>query len=155
MGCNSSSNANVKGRADNKEMPEDARAFLKMVDEGQPVAQRILQEWTTFANAQEKRKGNATGSVNTYKIGVGSEEAWTTNSGQNGVTHKSVDEIGQSFLHYLRNDLCERKWGGDFTYSVAGVALQGFIHVVASVDGGDEGVGQGSFDVKLHYHTPA
>ena len=76
-------------------------------------------------------------------------ELWATLDPSESVTHASVDEVGQFFLHYLRNDLVSRDWGGDFSFSVQGLARQGTLRVMAEVYVAKKAV----FDLKLHYHA--
>eukprot|EP00758_Cryptobia_borreli_P001887 Tbor_TRINITY_DN2613_c0_g1::TRINITY_DN2613_c0_g1_i1::g.17916::m.17916 len=176
MGCTNSTDAN--GRTQDKlvhrSIPEEAVAFLALVNAHHPVARYIHTEWITFAKTLEKRikerrgKGVLTSSsIDPYNLDVGGEgdPKWATQCPEAGVTHEVVDNTGQQFLHYLRHDLTDRDWGATFGYSVAGVVAQGYITTDIAVDvggsAGDKGEGAPCDDellshlrITLHYHTP-
>eukprot|EP00742_Colponemidia_sp_Colp-10_P025766 GILJ01031334.1.p1 GENE.GILJ01031334.1~~GILJ01031334.1.p1 ORF type:complete len:111 (-),score=9.24 GILJ01031334.1:132-440(-) len=82
------------------------------------------------------------------------QEVWATAPNDRKVTHKDVDEVGQYFLHYLRHELCTLGWGGNFSYSVAGVQTQGFTQISAEVDTNSTPPREVcTLSLKLHYHT--
>lgn len=146
MGCSSTKEKTVANVSDNA--PPEAQRFMALVKGGNPVAIRILQEWEVFVALQSNP--NAAN----YNHFVGLErEVWATTVNDRKVSHKDVDEVGQYFLHFLRHELCRFGWGGNFSYSVAGVQQQGFTHISAEVDTNQPGRDVCALSLKLHYHT--
>ena len=116
MGCQSSKTKNQNANA----LPEDAAAFMKLVNtDGHPVARRVLEEWSILVDAKQRSISQGNNDPMTA-LQDRPNELWATTTAADGVTHESVDEVGKSFLKYLKNDLLLRKWAGTFDYAVAG-----------------------------------
>lgn len=150
MGCNSSK---TKGNQ-NAGVPEDAAAFMKLVNtDGHPVARRVLEEWSILVDAKQRSISQGSNDPMT-ELQNRPNELWATANAEEGVTHESVDEVGKSFLKYLKNDLLLRKWAGTFDYAVAGVVDRGYLRVTARLHM-QEGEPEHVWEVRVHYHHSA
>lgn len=155
MGCKSSKQ--TKQNSENaKGTSAEAAKFLQLVNDScHPVARKTLEEWGIFVDAHTRRRddNDLTGM---QRLTQRPSEMWATTQQEEGVTHQSVDEVGQAFLQYLRNDLTLRSWGGEFDYSVAGVATQGYLRIAAKIDMGAHSEApsdEHAWEIRIHYHS--
>ncbi|CCW59902.1 unnamed protein product [Phytomonas sp. EM1] len=149
MGCNASK---TKNRAVEEHLNDKANTFLSLVNvQKSPVARELLQAWTHFVDVQNRK---IAGGKNAESPGATAPaEVWATTE-NNPLTHHSVDQVGKAFLEYIKNDLSQRGWGGNFDYKVVGVATQGFLRASANIDTGHpERPEEVSWAVKIHYHS--
>ena len=120
-----------------KEQPQqvvskEADEFYKLATtERHPVAQKLLEEWVQFMDAQARLNAGDPTAAKAYSNRP--KEVWADTSNR-PVTHRSVDYVGKMFLEYVKRDLSQRGWGGNFDYKVAGVAKQGFLKANANVE---------------------
>ena len=148
MGCQSSKTKNQNANA----LPEDAAAFMRLVNtDGHPVARRVLEEWSILVDAKQRSISQGNNDPMTA-LQDRPNELWATTTAADGVTHESVDEVGKSFLKYLKNDLLLRKWAGTFDYAVAGVVDRGYLRVTARLHM-QEGEPEHVWEVRVHYHN--
>eukprot|EP00796_Vickermania_ingenoplastis_P004899 gene4899-3511_t len=135
MGCDNSKT---------KTNPEDfysTKEFEDLVDVAKhPVAIKLKEEWTLFANAYSSNTGNPADDGDAslrrdalQRLSEQPEEVWADTE-RNPVTHASVDQVGKAFLNYVRVQLLILGWGGNFDYKVVGVVNQGFIKASAELD---------------------
>ncbi|EPY26645.1 hypothetical protein STCU_01675 [Strigomonas culicis] len=148
MGCQESK---TKGGS-NAPSPGLSFEFLNLANkEHHPVAQKLLEEWTMFVDAQEKRNRGNTAAAREYHRRP--HEIWADTEAQ-PVSHRSVDYVGKMFLEYIKLDLSKRGWGGNFDYKVAGVPQQGFLKANANVDTVYSDVtDEVQWEIKIHYHS--
>ena len=154
MGCRGSKDA-TKQPKEGALSPEAARFMSLVNDECHAVARKTLEEWSVFVDAHTRRRlhGDTSG---VEALAKRSLEMWATASESEAVTHPSVDTVGQSFLQYLRNDLTLRSWGGEFDYSVAGVATQGYLRITAKIEMGaldNAPSDEHAWEIRIHYHS--
>ncbi|CCW67128.1 unnamed protein product [Phytomonas sp. Hart1] len=148
MGC---SGSKTKNRAAEEHLNSKTNTFLNLVnDQKSPVACELFQAWTHFVETQNRKLAGA-------KVpdcpGVSNPtEVWATTE-NNLLTHHSVDQVGKAFLEYVKNDLSQRGWGGNFDYKVVGVATQGFLRASANIDTGYPERSEVIWAVKIHYHS--
>ncbi|CAD2214081.1 hypothetical protein AGDE_11227 [Angomonas deanei] len=155
MGCKSTKtkDSHTGGGAGGKASPQnESSEFLILANKQQhPVAKKLLEEWTTFAVVQEKRHAGDQAAVQAYQ--QRSKDVWADTENQ-PVTHRSVDYVGKVFLEYIRADLLERGWGGNFDYKVAGVTTQGFLKANVNVDTAfSDEPEEVEWEIKIHYHS--
>lgn len=148
MGCNGSKTKQGSGNVVNS----DAEEFYNLATRScHPVAKTLLAEWTQFVDAEVRRSAGDRGPVAAYQRRP--KEMWADTEDR-PVTHRSVDYVGKMFLEYIKRDLSQRGWGGNFDYKVAGVAKQGFLKANANIDTGNSDVPQeASWEVKIHYFS--
>ncbi|KAG5489884.1 hypothetical protein JKF63_00001 [Porcisia hertigi] len=119
--------------------------------ERHPVGQKLLEEWVQFVDAQARRDAGDPTAALAYENRP--KEIWADTAG-NQVTHRSVDYVGKMFLEYIKRDLSQRGWGGNFDYRVAGVAKQGFLKAKANIDTGSSDVAEEVlWEIKVHYDS--
>lgn len=151
MGCQ---NAKAKQTNPSAQGPttSDAAEFLRLCQkERHPVAQCLMDEWTVFVNAQVRKNAGDPSAAAAYEARP--KEVWADTE-TNPVTHRSVDYVGKMFLEYIKSDLSQRGWGGNFDYKVAGVAQQGFLKANANVDTASSDVpDEVCWEIKIHYHS--
>lgn len=150
MGCDASKTKETKGTP--AAMNNEASEFLSLAkSQHHPVAEKLLEEWTLLVDAESRRNAGdsrgARAAVNRPK------EIWADTE-HNPVSHRSVDNVGKLFLEYIKADLSQRGWGGNFDYKVAGVAKQGFLKANATIDTSTTGEpNEVAWEVKIHYHS--
>lgn len=150
MGCKSST---TKGpRNQRSSISNEAVEFLDLAQKQEnPVAMRLLDEWQVFVDAQVKRNAGDLSAARAYASRP--REVWA-NTEHNPLTHRSVDYVGKVFLEYIKSDLSQRGWGGNFDYKVAGVPKQGFLKANANVDTAcTEEPEEVTWEVKIHYYS--
>jgi hypothetical protein len=156
MGCRGSKEPKQNQDASKNGTSAEAANFLRMVNEAcHPVARKTLEEWGIFVDAHSRRR-DAYDHSGVARLAQRPNEMWATTQQEEGVTHQSVDDVGQAFLQYLRNDLTLRGWGGEFDYSVAGVATQGYLRIAAKIDMGalrDMPTDEYTWEIRIHYHS--
>ncbi|RNE95616.1 hypothetical protein TraAM80_10166 [Trypanosoma rangeli] len=145
MGCTNTKEKRSGGfRGENEPGGAGAGEFSTLAKEN-PVAAALEEEWSDFVRSLSFSASSET-----------RREVWA-NTANNPLTHRSVDKVGKLFLVCVRNDLTLREWGGNFDYTVVGLANQGFLRATATVDAGS-GTGQSKgavWEVKVHYHSTA
>ncbi|RNE98510.1 hypothetical protein TraAM80_08738 [Trypanosoma rangeli] len=143
MGCTSTKEKRSGGfRGGDESGGAGAGEFSSLAKEN-PVAATLKEEWSDFVR-----------SLSVSAFSEARREVWA-NTASSPLTHRSVDKVGKLFLVYVRNDLTLREWGGNFDYTVVGLANQGFLRATATVDAGG-GTGQSKeavWEVKVHYHS--
>lgn len=151
MGCTNSS--------EQKELKGSIASFDHLVySVKHPVAIKLKEEWTLFANAYQSAGNHLSESQRAEalrRLETQPQEVWA-NTASNAVTHSSVDEVGKCFLLYLRAQLVILGWGGNFDYKVVGIATQGFIAANAEVDVTDndnESPVIRYWNKKIHYYS--
>lgn len=150
MGCKNSTTKSPQNKQASGN--NEAAEFLNLANsQHHPVAVKLLEEWSAFVNTQVKKNAGDMSAVQAYAARP--REVWADTE-QNPVTHRSVDYVGKMFLEYIKNDLSQRGWGGNFDYKVAGVPKQGFLKANANVDTActDEPE-EVAWEVKIHYHS--
>lgn len=148
MGCNSSKTKAPPANVANKEADE----FYKLATaERHPVAQKLLEGWVQFVDAQMRRNAGDPTAAQAYANRP--KEVWADTANR-PVTHRSVDYVGKMFLGYIKHDLAQRGWGGNFDYKVAGVAKQGFLKANANIDASNSDVPEEvAWEIKIHYDS--
>lgn len=148
MGCNNSKAKGIKADTSTNE----AAQFLDLANnQRHPVAQKLLNEWTLFVDAQVKRSAGDHAAVAAFEARP--KEIWADTEAR-PVTHRSADQVGKTFLQYIKSDLSQRGWGGNFDYKVAGVANQGFLKANANIDTASSATAEDIvWETKIHYHS--
>jgi hypothetical protein len=146
MGCKGSKTNKPAGA-----FPPEAAAFMRLVNDAHhPVARKILEEWSIFVDAQNRLKHGDVSAE--QRNATRPREVWADTTDE-PVTHRSVDEVGKHFVDYLKHDLLVRGWGGDFNYTVAGVAKQGYILVAAAIDVSSSAErDEKKWDIRVNYY---
>mmetsp|Transcript_71171 Transcript_71171/g.82807 ORF Transcript_71171/g.82807 Transcript_71171/m.82807 type:complete len:222 (-) Transcript_71171:166-831(-) len=159
MGCR---NSKTKSAAvsDDESAPDTNPSvpdFMKLVNTAHhPVARKTLEEWSIFVDAHTRRRQNARDTSAIERLARRPAEVWATDDEADAVSHISVDEVGKSFLEYLRKDLVLRGWAGEFDYTVAGVVTQGYLRIAATIDMGETSSGtpdEHPWEMRIHYHS--
>ncbi|KAG5463832.1 hypothetical protein LSCM1_00003 [Leishmania martiniquensis] len=146
MGCTQS---RIKAPTSNVASTEADEFYALATIERHPVAQKLLEEWVRFVDAQVRLYAGDPTAAMAYENRL--KEVWAETASP-PVTHRSVDHVGKMFLEYIKKDLSQRGWGGNFDYRVAGVATQGFLKASANVDTGTSEVPEEvCWAIKIHY----
>lgn len=101
-----------------------------------PVAIALNEEWSRFVDAYRSTGNQLSAAEREKAVRYVEEQAndmWA-NTSTNLVSHLSVDEVGKKFLFFVRNQITELGWGGNFDYKVVGTVNQGFIIANAELD---------------------
>lgn len=155
MGCRGSKQKEPKEPQHNGDaaLPDGAAGFMALVNTTQhPVARKTLEEWSVFVDAHTRRRQHDTSRYDA--ILHRPSEMWATTD-REPVTHESVDEVGKSFLAYLKNDLVLRGWSGEFDYAVSGVEQQGYLKLSARIEMGPidgNRIDEQKWEMRIHYH---
>ncbi|CAJ1012475.1 hypothetical protein Q4I28_007788 [Leishmania naiffi] len=148
MGCNNSKLKTPGVAAGSKGADE---FYVLATTEGHPVAQKLLEEWVLFVDAQVRRNAGDSSAAQAYETRL--KEVWA-DTGSCPVTHRSVDYVGKTFLEYIKQDLSHRGWGGNFDYKVAGVVTQGFLKTTANIDTAiSDTPEEVQWEIKIHYDS--
>jgi hypothetical protein len=144
MGCKCSAERQPTrgGSATSREPVNDsvptpgAVQFMKLAnDEGDPVARKLLEEWSIFVYNHDAALNSGGGSTNS--------DRWTRPtevqlSDTERLNHDKVDHVGRAFLEFMHYDLGRRSWGGAFTYEVTGGHSTGVIEVHVALDSAEQ-----------------
>lgn len=151
MGCKTTK-AKEPVPAETAPVSKAAAAFVTLAKTNKhPVAQKLMEEWTIFVDAQAKREAGDPGPAAAQRQRP--TEVWAATE-QNPVSHHSVDEVGKAFLEYIKADLSQRGWGGNFDFKVAGIARQGFLKANATIDPASSDIPEEvPWEIKIHYHS--
>ncbi|KAG5465302.1 hypothetical protein CUR178_00001 [Leishmania enriettii] len=148
MGCTHSRTKTPTVHVAGKEADE---FYVLATTEQHPVAQKLLEEWVQFVDAQVRLSAGDPAAAMAYENRL--KEVWADTANR-PLTHRSVDYVGKVFLEYIKQDLSQRGWGGNFDYRVAGVARQGFIKASANIDTGSTDLPEEvSWMIKIHYDS--
>ncbi|KAG5488399.1 hypothetical protein JIQ42_00001 [Leishmania sp. Namibia] len=148
MGCTHSRTKTPTVHGAGKEADE---FYVLATTEQHPVAQKLLEEWVQFVDAQVRLSAGDPAAAMAYENRL--KEVWA-DTANCPLTHRSVDYVGKVFLEYIKQDLSQRGWGGNFDYRVAGVATQGFIKASANIDtGSTDLLEEVSWMIKIHYDS--
>ncbi|KPA79808.1 hypothetical protein ABB37_04905 [Leptomonas pyrrhocoris] len=148
MGCKL---GKTKEQPQNVVSKEADEFYILATTERHPVAQKLLEEWVQFVDAQARRNAGDPTAAQAYENRP--KEVWADTSNR-PLTHRSVDYVGKMFLEYIKRDLSQRGWGGNFDYKVAGVAKQGFLKANAIVDAANSDVPEDvTWEIKIHYDS--
>jgi hypothetical protein len=80
-------------------------------------------------------------------------EKWATLHASEAVTHESVEEVVQAFLPFLKEDVKNRGWGGEFEYDQQGFDVTGVVSVgikLVRFDGEDM---PHNYNIVVNYHA--
>lgn len=148
MGCTASKTKTPAANVASKGADE---FYAFATTERHPVAEKLLEEWVLFVDAQARRNAGDSSAARAYETRL--KEVWADTTNR-PVTHRSVDYVGKMFLEYIKEDLSHRGWGGNFDYKVAGVVTQGFLKANANIDTAlSDTPEEVTWEIKIHYDS--